>query len=151
NCGCAGGASTWVWPNWARVQLILVNNRKPLRAPLWPKRLLLLASLAAAIQAARWVSKSARQRADTLVRMPRVIICDGLRGLAGMASARLIWPNWPACETFRPRLPDCGMSSIFIRYLLYFVVLFVAVKWRAWPATLAKLRAPKCLFCGMAT
>src|ERR1019366_2103032 len=32
NCGCAGGASTWVWPNWARVQLILVNNRKPLRA-----------------------------------------------------------------------------------------------------------------------
>ena len=46
NSGCSGGASSWVWPNWARVQLILVNNRKPLRAPLWPKRLLLLASLA---------------------------------------------------------------------------------------------------------
>ena len=47
-------------------------------------------------------------------------ICAAVRGLAGMASARLIWPNWPACETFRPRLPDCGMSSIFIRYLLSF-------------------------------
>ena len=106
NCGWASGASTWSWPNWAKVQLILVNSRKPLRAPLWPKRLLLLASFAAAIQATRWVSKSARQRAETLVRMPRVVICDGLRGLAGMARARLIWPNWPACETFRPRLPD---------------------------------------------
>jgi hypothetical protein len=29
-----------------------------------------------------------------------------------MAIARLIWPNWPACETFRPRLPDWGMSNI---------------------------------------
>src|ERR1039457_676857 len=106
NCGCSGGASTWASPNWTSVQLILVNSRKPLRAPLWPKRLLLLASLAAAIQAARWISWSARQRADTLVRMPRVVICDRLRGLEGMASARLIWPNWPACETFRPRLPD---------------------------------------------
>src|SRR5208283_1471955 len=51
NCGCAGGASTWSWPNWARVQLILVNNRKPLRGPFWPKRVLLLATLAAATQA----------------------------------------------------------------------------------------------------
>ena len=29
NCGCAGGASTWAWPNWARVQLILVNKQEP--------------------------------------------------------------------------------------------------------------------------
>ena len=37
------------------------------------------------------------------------------------------------------------MSDIFIRYLLSFVVLFVVVKWRAWPAAPAKLRAPKVL------
>ena len=48
-----------------RVQLILVNNRKPLRLPLWFRRGLLMASLAAAIQATRWVSWSARQRAAT--------------------------------------------------------------------------------------
>jgi len=45
NCGTAGGAVTVSWPNWARVQLILVNNRNPLSEPLWPRRLLLLASL----------------------------------------------------------------------------------------------------------
>src|ERR1039458_3031640 len=26
NCGRSGGASTCVWPNWARTQLILLNN-----------------------------------------------------------------------------------------------------------------------------
>jgi hypothetical protein len=36
-----------------------------------------------------------------------------------------------------PRLPDCGMSDIFIRYLLSFVVLFVVVKRRAWPTVSA--------------
>src|ERR1035441_3862017 len=71
NCGRSGGASTWACPNWASVQLILVNSRKPLSVPLWPKRLLLFASLAAAIQAARCGSWRARQRAETLVRMPR--------------------------------------------------------------------------------
>jgi hypothetical protein len=35
------------------------------------------------------------------------------------------------------------MSNIFIRYLPSFVVLFVVVKWRAWPAVPVKLRAPK--------
>ena len=68
-----------------------------------------------------------------LLRMVRTVICAGVRGLAGMASARLIWPNWPACETFRPRLPDCGMSNIFIRYFLS-LLFVVVVKWRAWPA-----------------
>ena len=29
------------------------------------------------------------------VRMPRMLIWAGVRGLAGMASVRLIWPNWP--------------------------------------------------------
>ena len=48
NCGRSGGASTWASPNWDSVQLILMNNWKPLRAPLWPRRLLLFASLAAA-------------------------------------------------------------------------------------------------------
>ena len=64
--------------------------------------------------------------------------------MAGMASVRLIWPNWPACETFRPRLPDCGMSNIFIRYLLSFFCCLL-LKRRAWPARPAKLRAPKVL------
>jgi len=26
NSGCAGGATTWSWPNWARAQLILMNT-----------------------------------------------------------------------------------------------------------------------------
>src|ERR1039458_1482544 len=144
NCGCSGGASTWASPNWTSVQLILVNNRKPLRAPLWPRRLVLLASLAATTQAVRCPSSSARQRAETRLRVWRASICAGERGLEGMARARLTWPNWPGTDTFKPRLPDCGMSNIFIRYLLSFVVLFVVVNWRAWPATPAKLRAPKC-------
>jgi len=50
-------------------------------------------------------------------------ICDGVRGLAGMASARLIWPNWPACETFRPRLPDCECLISSYYNFLSFVVL----------------------------
>src|ERR1035438_3846629 len=115
NWGWGGGASTWSWPNWARVQLILANNWKPLRVPFWPRRVVLLASLAAAIQAARWASWSERQRAATRPRMVRTPIWEGVRGLEGMARTRLIWPNWPACETFRPRLPDWGMSNIFIR------------------------------------
>ena len=49
NCGCTGGASTSSWPNWASTQLILVNNWKPLRFPLWLRRGLLLTSLAAAM------------------------------------------------------------------------------------------------------
>ena len=69
---------------------------------------------AAAIQAARCASCKARQRAVTLPRMRRTTVCAGERGLAGMASARLIWPNWPDTDTLRPRLPDCGMSSIFM-------------------------------------
>src|ERR1019366_7193144 len=115
NCGLAGGASTGSWPNWASVQLILVNNRNPLRAPLWPKRLLLWASLAAADQAARWTSWRPRQLADTRLRMLRTPICAALRGLLGMARVRLTCPNGLAIETFKPRLPDCGMSNNFIR------------------------------------
>src|ERR1035441_6810062 len=40
NCGRSGGASTWASPNWDSVQLILMNNWKPLSEPLWLKRLL---------------------------------------------------------------------------------------------------------------
>src|ERR1035437_6644340 len=133
NCGVAGGAVTVSWPNWASVQLILVNNRNPVRAPFCPKRLLLLASLAAAIQAARWTSWRPRQLADTRLRMARTPICEGVRGLAGMPAIRLTSPNGLFSETVRPRLPDCGMSNIFILNLLSFVDLFVVVKWRARP------------------
>src|SRR5664279_166385 len=124
NCGRVGGVSTAVWPNCASVQLILVNNWNPLRAPFWPKRLLLFTAEAAVIHSARWVSVSARHFAATRLRLSRTLICAAVRRLAGMASVRLIWPNWPACETFRPRLPDCGMSSIFIRLLRSFRLLF---------------------------
>jgi hypothetical protein len=41
-----------------------------------------------------------------------------------MASVRLTWPNGLAIETVKPRLPDCGMSNIFIRYLLTFFCCF---------------------------
>src|ERR1017187_9839702 len=85
NCGLGGGAVTVSWPNWASVQLILVNNWNPLRAPFCPKRLLLFVSLAAAIQAARWASWRPRKLADTRLRMARTPICEGVRGLAGMA------------------------------------------------------------------
>jgi hypothetical protein len=40
---------------------------------------------------------------------------SGNWGWAGGAST-WSWPNWPACDTFRPRLPDWGMSNIFIRF-----------------------------------
>src|ERR1035438_4293350 len=132
NCGCAGGAVTCSWPNWARVQLILVKSRKPLRVPFWPRRVLLLASLAAATQATRWASVRGRQAAATLLRLARTLICAEVRGLVGIARVRLIWPNALFCETFRPRLPDWGMSSIFITYFLSFFVLLL--KRRAWPA-----------------
>jgi hypothetical protein len=105
----------------------LVNNKKPLMAPFYPKRLLLLVSLAAAIQAVRWTPESARQLADTRLRMARTPICGGAHRLAGMAAIRLTSPNALFIETVRPRLPDCGLSNIFIRYLLSFVVLFVVV------------------------
>src|SRR5208282_1053315 len=145
NCGRAGGASTWVWPNSASVQLILLNNCWPVSGPLWPRRLTLLTPLPAAVQAARWASWSARQRAVTRVRIARTLICEAVRGLDGMTKARLIWPYRPPCDTYRPRLPDCGMSSIFIRY---FLSLFVClVKRRASPAEPANFRAPK-VSCG---
>src|ERR1039458_7634613 len=60
NCGRSGGVSTGAPPNCASVQLILANNWKPLRAPLWPRRLLLLTALAAAIHSTRWGSVSTR-------------------------------------------------------------------------------------------
>src|ERR1035441_10204169 len=112
NCGRSGGASTWASPNWDSVQLILMNNWKPLSEPLWLKRLLLFASLAAAIQAVRWTSASARQRAATRLRVMRTSICEGVRGLAGLPPIRLTCPKGLFIETFRPRLPDCGMSNI---------------------------------------
>jgi hypothetical protein len=32
------GQATCSWPDWAGVQLILVNNSNPLTMPLWPNR-----------------------------------------------------------------------------------------------------------------
>src|ERR1017187_6123736 len=40
NTGRTGGASTWSWPNWDSVRLILLNNCWPVSGPL-PRRLAL--------------------------------------------------------------------------------------------------------------
>ncbi len=92
NCGIGGGASTWSWPNSASVQLILLNNWAPVSGPFWPSRAWVLTFWAAPIQAARWVCWSARQRAETFLRIRRMFICDGVSGLAGVARIRLTWP-----------------------------------------------------------
>src|ERR1019366_9121850 len=86
---------------------------------------------------------SPRQRAAPRLRVVRTSICKGVRGLARLPPIRLTCPKGLFIETFRPRLPDCGMSNIFILNLLSFVDLFVVVKWRAWPSRPTNLRAPK--------
>ena len=56
-------------------------------------------AVAASIHSTLWGSVSTRHLAATRLRLSRTVICATERGLAGMASVRLIWPNWPACET----------------------------------------------------
>ena len=69
--------------------------------------------------------------------------CAGVSGLAGVLRTRLTWPYRPFIETVFPRLPDCEISDILIRYFLSLVVLLVDVKRRAWPSRPTNLGAPK--------
>src|ERR1700690_1265462 len=73
--GGARGVTTWGWPNRSRVQLILLNNWAPVSGPLWPRRDWLRAFWAAATQAIRWLSVSARQAAETFLRLRRIFDC----------------------------------------------------------------------------
>src|ERR1017187_6394192 len=126
NCGKDGGASTGLPPNVASEQLILANNCDPVSGPDWPSRGTEFLALAAALQALRWSSVKVRHRAATLPKARRTPIWGAVCGLAGMPRIRLTRPYRLLIETYRPLLPDCGMSSIFICYLLtFFCCLFV--------------------------
>src|SRR5512139_229978 len=59
NCGTAGGASTAAWPKFVKVALILTKSWRPVRGPLWPRRVRESCSEAAVFQASCWAVVSA--------------------------------------------------------------------------------------------